>query len=265
MSDHNQGGPEKKRPYQGDPFLLEGEIKDIKREQESQKARDKKYRDDQLWTNRLLAAFTGGLLITSFASILVYWDLAITGKRNADAAQESAAAANNAAGIAGITLKKTNEMFMTEEAGYIRIDPTQTGYSPSNPIHWVVNVPYTNYGKTRAFVIAFDRHFRFIKLHMSVRNGVRVGEDIAISEAYAPKTIPGTWVEPGDHNLTSIFGPPIGPDDEKSLQAHEMGVNFFGCIKYVDIFSQVHWTDFCQVHGGANEPNGTCTYRCKRD
>lgn len=276
MSDHDQGDREKKIPYEGEAILLNSRIEDLEREQKDEKRRDEGYKNLQLQTNKRLAWFTGGLLVTSFIANLIYLDLAIISRRNSEAAQESAAAAKlaaettyaqlflnkagteetltqmkkqtkaqqDAAKAASDSIKATQAAMRLDQRAWVGI-----GQLSAVPESFHVNdkasvsVGFNNTGKTPA------KNLMLTIVLVPVNRGERPKFSYT-----SVNPVPYGLLPPNGENHVSLSISKnkftgeawiITPELFKPLVSGDIRPCFHGYMIYEDIFGNPHWMTFC--------------------
>src|SRR6266567_602738 len=248
MSDQKQDEPKNKIPYEGDAILIEGRVKNIEREQENQRARDEKYKDDQLLINKLLAGFTGGLLVTGILTVLVYFDLAITSKRSAEAAQESAAAANNAARISGNTLLLSRDQFRASLRPYVSVTKMLLLGELKEGRKIKGRAEIVNSGRIPAVDLSGCADFALLP------NGSPMTDDFPCPAANNPKRLPGAEISKFTLGSGAPFpldspGTSISPVNKllPLLPSGALRIYFYGDLTYTDILNPkvTHHTTFC--------------------
>ncbi len=90
MCQDQHGKRSEKLPSEGDALLIEGRIEQLQRDQAEGKKRDEEYKRLQIRYNKLVAWFTGGLLLTSLIMVVIYHDMAGTSAISANAAKRAA-------------------------------------------------------------------------------------------------------------------------------------------------------------------------------
>jgi hypothetical protein len=89
MSQNEDDERKEKFPQKGDALLIKGPIEEIQREQREAKKRDEEYKSRQVRYNKIVAWFTGGLLLTSIMVVVIYHEMAETMSRQLDEMQRS--------------------------------------------------------------------------------------------------------------------------------------------------------------------------------
>jgi hypothetical protein len=174
-------------------------------------------------------------------------------KKSADASERAATASEN-------SIRQNTEAFKLDEQARIRFTLRENGWTPRGDDHpLVANYKYTNVGKTQAEVIAIDKHVALVPF-----------ADVGTISFHPTIPIPigavGT-LYPGDERLTTAFNRSEPISDQDLVLSKKKLIASWGCIKYKDIFGEVHWADFCDVRQPAPDDSvyGACTYQCKRN
>ncbi len=127
---------------------------------------------------------------------------------------------------------------------------------------YAINIPFENYGKTSLLVLAIDKHHYWVPVRHVIKDGINEVAQTEIKERYSPTALTDReWIEPGDQDMFSIFVE-ITPTEREEMDSLKTGLAFFGCLKYIDIWNEVHWKDFCRVKTVLSQPAGNCHYKC---
>ena len=178
----------------------------------------------------------------------------------AGASFDAANAAKSAADTAIQSLRRNTEAFKLDEQARIKLAIGDHGWKmplPGSPL--VATYHYSNIGKTQAEVIGIDKHVAVIPFQKNV--------DALTFPPSLPDPNPSeTILVTSDERIISAIDYSFPSLLRSEVQNGTRLIVSWGCIEYRDIFSEVHWADFCNVLQAP--PNdtlfATCAYRCQR-
>ncbi len=111
----------------GETLLIEGRVEQLEREQKESRARDEEYKRLQVLYNKRVAWFTGGLLVTSFITNLIYLDMSRTARKSIEVAKQSADAAKSAADAAKEAADTSRSQLELSERPWVSADAQIAG------------------------------------------------------------------------------------------------------------------------------------------
>ena len=288
MAKDEEATPEKKPSDEKESIIIEGKIEQLEREQANAKKRDEEYKERQLRYNRLLVWFTGGLLFASLVSNGIYVYLALAAKQSADAAQESSAAANNAARVAGNTLifsKDSAKNTLTEmkaqsqamqeaahaaktqaETSIISADAAKSAANTARDALVRVQRPWLGVDGRPTYKLS-QADFSVTVKNFGTAPALNVGVMMkrSASEDFEKNIVP-TCDQARDKTKSGIY---IFPGNTHTRRFVEIGGNtapdaaftLIGCIAYFGQNEDYHYTTFCFTSGlpAANTTNQPLT------
>lgn len=280
LADKPENDSQSKIPGEGEAIVLESPPDVLKREEADRKKRDEEYKQRQLRITEGLAVLTFFLVLGNGIYDYFMWNQSKTARIAADAAQESAAAANNAARVAGNTLissKESAKKTLTEmkaqskamqdaaNAARSQADTSQRALDATIESSHLDERPWVTVVR---FVLSNEpdgnKPFNVSCFLINSGKTPAVGvSELAVAEILtaAPNT---TWAvtDKGDRTSgsSSVLPPGITnfsthpsydrpqPEILSRYFQHQAGIYVSGRLFYKDIFNRPHWTDFCASH-----------------
>jgi hypothetical protein len=240
LADTPEKDSQRKIPGEGEAVFLEGPSEILERETREQNKRDEEYKERQLRISERLAVLTLCLVIGTGVYDCLMWYQSKTARIAADAAQESAAAANNAARIAGNTLIASQNSFKQEQRAYLWASSFNMSNPPTCPdsrgVHVCADVHVVNSGKTPANGVHIWRYAIF---------GPNAERTIKAMKVPEYKTPSGDVLGLSGDKWGTAFTPVVDNATASSLIDGTISLYIYGVVQYFDIFGEYHETGFC--------------------
>lgn len=240
MADKPGNDSQGKIPGEGEAIVLESPSDILKREEADRKKHDEEYKQRQLRISERLAVLTLFLVLGTAIYDYFMWNQSETARIAADAAQEGAAAANNAARIAGNTLIASQNSFKQEQRAYLWASSFNMSNPPTCPdsgcIHVCADVHVVNSGKTPANGVHIWRYAIF---------GPNAERTIKAMKVPDYKTPSGDVLGLSGDKWGTAFTPAVANATASSLIDGTVSLYVYGVVQYFDIFGEYHETGFC--------------------